>query len=220
MMRQTTLTPTRTPVPGSEPLIDPALVPLLQTMLWVSFWIFVILVVRTSRLFSVLVKRIEAGSPVKAGTFELGAPPVLMNPTVQSVTAEGIQGVPVPESTCEVVMDYRHHRTPVVESVYLMHTAAEISPKTAKAAGRYWVRVWLETYEQAEYQVCDRITYRLHDALFKRPMVATEAKGRQFELWLELSGEFTVVAYVERQGKEPLWLTRYLNLPGHPVTVP
>jgi hypothetical protein len=47
--------------------IDPALVPLLQTILWIAFWVFVAVLVRTSRLFTVIIQRIEAGSPLRAG---------------------------------------------------------------------------------------------------------------------------------------------------------
>jgi hypothetical protein len=55
----------------------------------------------------------------------------------------------------------------------------------------------------------------LHET-FKQRVIATESQNNQFELWLNVWGEFTVIAYVERKDKEPLWLTRYLDLPGRP----
>ncbi|MEH2176846.1 hypothetical protein [Nostoc sp.] len=38
----------------------------------------------------------------------------------------------------------------------------------------------------------------------------------QFELWLNIWGEFTAIAYIEQKNQEALWLTRYLDLPGCP----
>jgi hypothetical protein len=35
-------------------------------------------------------------------------------------------------------------------------------------------------------------------------------------LWLNVYGEFPVLAYVERKAKPGVWLTRYLDLPGRP----
>ncbi len=194
-------------------LIDPALVPLLQTILWIAFWVFVTVLIRTSRLFTVLVKRIEAGSPLRAGYFELGAPPALMNPSVEAVTAEGVDGIPVSPSATEAVVDYQKHSTAIAEAVYLVHAAREISSRTAAAPGRYWVKVWLDAYTDTEFNACTRVTYRLHES-FKHPIVATEAKEKHFEVWMEICEEFTVVAYVEREAKEPLWLTRFIDLPG------
>nr|WP_191756950.1 pYEATS domain-containing protein [Komarekiella delphini-convector] len=48
-------------------------------------------------------------------------------------------------------------------------------------------------------------------------MIATESHQNQFELWLNIWGEFTVIAYVERKNQEALWLTRYLDLPVCPL---
>jgi hypothetical protein len=60
------------------------------------------------------------------------------------------------------------------------------------------------------------VTYRLYDDFKPRTVVATEAREREFELWLNVYGEFTIIAYAERENGEGLWLTRYLDLPGRP----
>ncbi|UBF24273.1 hypothetical protein K9N68_21495 [Kovacikia minuta CCNUW1] len=200
---------------GVESLLNESSGPLFQTALWIAFWVFLVIMIRTSRLFSALVTRIEAGSPLRAGDFELGAPTDLKNPNVQTVTAEGVSGVSVPPTTTEAIESYQNHSTEVTETIYLIHAAEVVSPRTERAAGHYWVKVWLEAYTEADFNECSRVTYRLHNS-FKHPIIATEAKENQFELWIDIWGEFTVVAYVERKGKPPLWLTRYLDLPGRP----
>lgn len=204
-----------TPTGTASSIIDPALVPLLQTMLWVGFWVFLTIVIRTSRLFNALIRRIEAGSPLRAGYFELGAPPELISPNVQTVTAEGISGLPVSESVTEELMNFKDYSTPIADSIYLIHASEVLTPKTPSIPGRYWVKVWLETYTKEDFNSCQRVTYRLHED-FKHPVVATEAKDKNFELWMETGEEFTVLACVERKEQEPLWLTRYIDLPGRP----
>ncbi|WP_421657259.1 pYEATS domain-containing protein [Leptothermofonsia sp. ETS-13] len=134
-----------------------------------------------------------------------------MNPSMETVTAEGVNGILVSLGATEAVVDYQKHSTAIAETLYLIHAARESSSRTA-APGRYWVKVWLDTYTETEFNACTRLTYRLHES-FKHPIVATEAKEKHFELWMEICEEFTVVAYVEREAKDPLWLTCFIELP-------
>ena len=55
-----------------------------------------------------------------------------------------------------------------------------------------------------------------HDS-FNDKVIATEARNKSFELWIDIYGEFNLVDYVERKNKPALWLTRYLDLPGRPT---
>jgi len=60
-----------------------------------------------------------------------------------------------------------------------------------------------------------RVTYRIsHDA--RPPIISTTSTETNFDLWLNVYGEFPALAYVERKNKPGVWLTRYLDLPGRP----
>jgi hypothetical protein len=46
---------------------------------------------------------------------------------------------------------------------------------------------------------------------------ASEEREEGFPILLNVWGEFTIVAIVERRSNPPLFLTRYLDLPGRPA---
>lgn len=207
---------------GEGKLFDPGWVPFWVTIIWIGFWIFVILFIKRNfhhqigGLFTAFVTRIQDGSPIKIGSFvELDGPPALKTQQVNTATSEGVEGVTIPKNVNETVLNYQKNSTGISEEVYLIHISEVIVPKTPEKSGRYRVKVWLEAYSEADFNECIRVTYRLHQS-FKRQVIATESQNNQFELWLNIWGEFTIIAYVERKGKEPLWLTRYLDLPGRP----
>ena len=60
-----------------------------------------------------------------------------------------------------------------------------------------------------------RVTYRVWDDA-RLPIISTTSRRTNFELWLSLYGEFPVLAYIERNGKAGVWVTRYVDLPGRP----
>jgi YEATS family len=115
----------------------------------------------------------------------------------------------------EEVLSYQKYSTGIAEEVYLLHAAEIISPRTENRKGSYQVKVWLEAYADTDFNECEQVVYRLHES-FNQKVIATEAKNNQFELWLNVWGEFTIIAYVKRKNEDPLWLTRYLDLPGRP----
>jgi hypothetical protein len=214
--------PSPSPVKPGGGLFDPGWVPLWQTIVWVGFWVFLILFVKRNfnqqigGLFTAFVTRVQDGSSVKIGNFvELDGPPAIKNQQVETATTEGVEGIAVPKDINETVLNYQKNSTGIAEEVYLIHTAEVIVPRTPEKRGNYRVRVWLEADSEADFNECVRVTYRLHET-FKQRVIATESQNNQFELWLNVWGEFTVIAYVERKDKEPLWLTRYLDLPGRP----
>jgi hypothetical protein len=90
-----------------------------------------------------------------------------------------------------------------------------VRPPTGTIAGLFRVRVTVEADDEKLLEKIDRVIYRLHPT-FKNRIIATEARDKEFELWLNVYGEFTIVAKVERKGEDAVWLTRYLDLPGRP----
>jgi len=98
--------------------------------------------------------------------------------------------------------------------LYLTHEAWPVSQGPGPKQW-YAVRIALEADCEELLDTCERVTYRLHDT-FPKPVVATRARDKEFELWIRCWGEFTVRALVERRGAPPVPLTRYLDLPGRP----
>ncbi len=203
-------------------LLGASWVPFWQTIVWLVFWVFIIKYIhknfsqQISILFNAFITRIQDGSPVKFGDFmALDAPVAIKNAEVRTATSEGVSGITLPEDINEKVLNYQKNSTGISESVYLIHTSEVIVPKTPEKRGFYRIKVWLEGYTEVDFNDCIRVTYRLHKS-FKKQIIATESHKNQFELWLNVWGEFTVIAYVERKNQEALWLTRYLDLPGRP----
>lgn len=197
-------------------------------ILWVFFWLVFINLFKPKllELFSAIIKRINEGSDITAKTpiVEVGItgshlPSVLHAPNVNVTTTEGITGKEIKNPTLEeLVLNYQDHTIHLSERLYLVHSSEVLKrPDPQKpGSGNYAVRVWLEGYGLEDLQDCFRVTYRLHDS-FNQRIISTEACNQQFELWLTIWGEFTVIAYLERKnGKSPIWLTRYLDLPGRP----
>ncbi|BAY35938.1 hypothetical protein NIES2111_02570 [Nostoc sp. NIES-2111] len=202
-------------------MLDSDWVPLFQTLAWIFFWTMLISYINRNfklqlgELFSAFVKRVQQGSPIQAGTFSLGAPPAITSQQVATATSEGTEGITVPENQHQQVLNYQQYSKGITEEVYLLHTSEIITPRTENPREKYRVKVWLEAYTEHHFNECEKVIYRLHES-FSHQVIATEAKNNQFELWLNLWGEFTIIAYVKRKDKEPLWLTRYLDLPGRP----
>jgi len=194
--------------------------PLFQTIVWVLF-IAILLVIfwrKIEILVGYILRRIERGADVDFGPFKVGSPPAaLRRGKTDVVTAEGTAGAVAPPGDIETRLLNKGYPTECIqEDFYLIHEAQMIRERTPGRVGLYRVRVWLETEDDASLQQCNRIVYRLHDT-FSQKVIATEARDKNFELWLNVYGEFTIVAYVERSAPyEPLWLSRYLELHGRP----
>jgi hypothetical protein len=206
---------------GTRGMFDSGWVPLFQTLAWILFWAILIRFIyrnfnlQLGGLLSAIVNRVQQGSPIEAGTFKLGVPSAVANQQVNSATSEGTKGASLSEDLNEEVLNYQQYPTGIIEEVYLLHAAEIVSPRTENRKGSYQVKVWLEADTDIDFNECEQVVYRLHES-FNQRVIATEAKNNQFELWLNVWGEFTIIAYVKRKNKEPLWLTRYLDLPGRP----
>lgn len=192
-------------------------VPFFQTALWVAFIAVLIAIFwrQVHALMDAVVRRVTAGATIKAGPVEIGAPPsILRTQEAASATAEGKEGIEAPVDIAATLSAKRFPEG-IVEDVYLVHQAEVLRERTAKQSGRYRVRVWLESYS-GDLRDITRVTYRLFDDFRPRTVVATAAREREFELWMNAYGEFTIVAIAERAEGPPIWLTRYLDLPGRP----
>jgi hypothetical protein len=100
----------------------------------------------------------------------------------------------------------------ISERVYLVHSIESASSETPQDKGRFFVKVWLEAYGN-DVDDCVRVIYRLYDD-FPTRVYASEEREEGFPILLNVWGEFTIVAIVERRSNPPLFLTRYLDLPG------
>ena len=199
-------------IPLFQTIIESALPLIFITALVIIFW------KKLHLIIDALAIRIQKGAPVKLGSLlDVGAAPKgLQSGKVSTATSEGTEG----SGTLEEIKDglLRHEYPPEInEEIYLVHVVQETRPYTGPGTGRWLVRVYVEAYEdEKQFNDIVRVTYRLHDT-FSEKVIATEARDKAFELWINIYGEFNLIAYVERKDQPPFWLTRYLDLPGRPT---
>lgn len=190
---------------------------LLQTIIWAGLLAALAVYLRRplTRLAELMIRRIAEGAAVTVGPVALGeAPTSVRSGREQQATAEGPEGAPLDESIEETLLK-RSYPECLDHRVYLVHEAEQLVPRTRQRTGRYRVRIWVEAYEASDLEDVERVTYRLHST-FPRPIIATTNKAKEFELWLNVWGEFTITAYVERTSKPNIYAFRYLDLPGRP----
>lgn len=192
---------------------------ILPSVLWFLFAVgMVVLFWRTLRdVLLAVANRVQAGAALQMGPLSIGPPPPsLGSQAAESATAEGRNGIGAPQDIEETLLR-RRYPADITDELYLIHQSAVIRPYTGAETGLWRVRIFVEAYDDQSFlDDIKRVTYRLHDT-FAKKVVATEAAAKSFELWLNIYGEFNVVAYVERKSKPPLWLTRYIDLPGRPT---
>jgi len=189
----------------------------LPSLLWFLFAVALIaLFWKTLRdVLIALAARIQAGATLVIGPLGIGPPPPGFGGTeAKSATAEGLGGVRAPRDIEKVLLE-RTYPVDVTDEIYLVHASELRRPGSPTEVAIWRVRVSVEADDNTFLDDITRVTYRLHDT-FPQKVVATEAREKEFELWLNAHGEFVLIAYVERKGKPPLWLTRYIDLPGRP----
>lgn len=194
-----------------------AWVSLIQTGIWlVAIGAFLFFTRKHLReIADALIQRIVAGAPVGIGPVNLGAvPDALRIDQEGSATAEGVRGAELQGDTA-AALEGRAYPDGLIEELYLIHSSEVIRPRSAGAPALFRIRLWVEGYTEPLLDGVTRVTYRLHDT-FPRRVISTTARDQEFQLWMNVYGEFTVVAYVEREVGSPIWLTRYLDLPGRP----
>lgn len=144
-----------------------------------------------------------------------GAPEEIRKGEQVGVTKEGLGGL-ADSNDVTAMLAAKEYPQGIVEDLYLLHEASVTVSRTSERRGLFRVRVWLEAYRPSLLDDVERVSYRLYNDEFPRAVVATAARANGFELWLNVYGEFTVVACVQSRGKPAVWLTRYLDLPGRP----
>lgn len=175
------------------------------------------------RLAVAFVQKLERATEVQFGAFQVKIPETVELAASEArdavLTSEELQGgEPAPAPGDIRGLLERGEMGRVGTYPYLMHAAKMVTPRTGPHTGRYAVRVWLEFDGRYGFERSDvkQVVYWL-DPSFRQRVIATEAAAKDFELWLSLFGEFTIIAVVERRdGGEPIWLSRYLDLPGRP----
>lgn len=198
-------------------------IPLFQTLidtgLPILVIVFIVLLFRKKVLLVIdlLITKIRSGASVKIGSFEIGTiPESVRSGKTTSATSEGSHGVDTPENIKDELLN-RHYPSEITEDIYLVHVTQEVRPYTGPRTGLWHVRAYIEAYEDDNLlDEIVRVTYRLHDT-FNPKVMTTQARKKSFELWISIYGEFNLIAYVERKNKPPLWLTRYIDLPGRPT---
>jgi hypothetical protein len=201
-----------------ENLISKDFVPLYQTLIWIIFAGLLIVVFwgKLNQVLHGLVRRIEAGATLKIGILDIGAPPSsLKNDKIGAATTEGKSGEAAPQDV-ETLLRTKAYPQCILETHYLVHAAEIVVPRTTPRSGRYRVRAWVEASPPSLIDEIKSVTYRLYDN-FPNQVITTTACEKNFELWLTAYGEFTLVAYIQRKNnRAPIWLSRYLDLPGRP----
>lgn len=194
-------------------------VTIVPSLLWYVFAVALIAILwkKIEFVMDAIAVRIQAGAPLVVGPVNIGSPPPgLRGAEIKSATAEGISGVGAPLNVEERMLE-RNYPEGLTDAIYLVHVTQVLKPYSGPLTGVWRVRTYIEAYEDENLlDEITRVTYRLHDT-FAKKVISTESRDKSFEVWVNIYGEINLVAYVERRGKPPLWLTRYLDLPGRPT---
>jgi len=198
-------------IPFFQTMVETALPLIFALILVVIFW------KKAQLIVDALVIRIQAGAPIKVGSVDIGAvPEALRRGAAMTATSEGAQGSGAPDDVKKVLQS-RQYPPIITDELYIVHATQETRRYTGPRTGRWLVRAYVEAYEDEKLlDEITRVTYRLHDS-FRDNVISTEARDKSFELWIDIYGEFNLIAYVERKNKPAYWLTRYLDLPGRPT---
>lgn len=188
---------------------------------------------RVSEAVAVVIDKVKQGWKISVAGFALEPPPTLSSetsdivlpkraaPLTDEVGSDALEVVSPAEADILEKMKTKTYPYPVSEEIYLMHAAKVVRPRKRQQNGWYQVGVWVEFEKPMEAEEAIRVTYRLHDSfksIVPDGVVSTRDRSgtQKFIMWMTVYGEFTVVACVERRGKDPLYLYRYLDLPDRP----
>lgn len=187
-------------------------------LVWVVFWAVILFVFRryVSLIVEAVVTRIQRGSSVTVGPVSIGEPPK----EIREAAAGGV-AVSDPKSSTILPKDLsesqinEEYRKLIGQGYFLVHAAEVMRERTIPNSGLYRVRVWVESYSDKPLDDIIRVTYRVWGD-FKRPIISTASHETSFDLWMNIYGEFPVLAYIERRDKPSLIISRYIDLPGRP----
>ena len=98
----------------------------------------------------------------------------------------------------------------------IIHQAETLQPRSSPGSGRYRVRAWIESFDEASVlKEIESVTYRVWDD-FRNNTLTTTDLSSNFDLWLNVYGEFPILAFVKMRDGSLIELQRYLDLPGRP----
>lgn len=98
----------------------------------------------------------------------------------------------------------------------LLHQSEVLQERKSPMSGRYRVRVWIEaTNQNRSIDEIESVTYHVwHD--FRNPVLSTSNAKSNFDLWLNIYGEFPVLVSVKLRSGDEVVAHRYIDLPGRP----
>jgi hypothetical protein len=104
----------------------------------------------------------------------------------------------------------------VADAFVLLHHAEVLQQRTSPGSGRYRVRVWVESIDSTRpISDIDQVTYHVWRD-FQNPVLSTSDSKSNFDLWLNVYGEFPVLAIIRTKSGDSIEVQRYLDLPGRP----
>src|SRR5262249_10189662 len=124
-----------------------------------------------------------------------GLPDRLPGPAVPLPASRRTGDAPAPPPAEELLTDGRYLQN-IVDDLFLVHEAEVVRPRTNERVGIFRVRVTLEAMREELLDEVERVTYKLHPT-FRRQIITTDAREKQFELGLQVFGEFAIVAVVD-----------------------
>ncbi len=189
----------------------------LQTLLWISIIVYFIFKLRKVIQFlpDILKKRLEEGAPFSIGPVSIGTPPeAIMKGEKGAVTSEGTGGISASQEIESIMLNSRYPAG-VSDEYYLVHSWEAVHQSDKDDVEQFRIRLWFEALNRQLLDNISRVTYKLPQE-FPQQVVATEAKGRDFELWFNTSKEINIMALVAKEDNTSMWLSRHITLPGRP----
>ncbi len=190
----------------------------IQSLAWIGFslWILNEFREKIDLLISALIARIQSGAKLTTpfGTLE-NVPQNLNTGNPDAVTSDSSRSINTSDHI-KSILERKEYPKTIVEDLFLVHESKIVREKKGKIKGLYVVRIWLEAYDILEIHKIKRISYRLYNDDFPQSVLSTEDSASNFDIWINVYGEFTIIAYVELNNGDCVWLTRFLDLPGRP----
>jgi hypothetical protein len=168
-------------------------------------------------LAKALTHSLERGAAVRVGSFfSIGVAPkkVREGAPGSAAVSDSDKGVELPKDLSTSELDEEYNR--LKHGFFLVDATQVVVERTTPKSGRYQVRVWVESLDPKTLNEITRVTYRIWDD-FNPPIIATTSRETNFDVWLNVYGEFPVLAYIEAKTRAPVCISRYIDLPGRPL---
>jgi hypothetical protein len=141
--------------------------------------------------------------------------PSALDKNIQGVATSDPLGTETNKDTMESID--RSYKTLVEFGFVLVHLAEVLHTRTSPKSGRYRVRVWVECIDSSKTPLAsiDSVTYHVWED-FSQPIVTTSDASSSFDLWMNVYGEFPVLAVIRTKTGKEIELQRFIDLPGRP----